>query len=448
MNKGFFKTDFRNLSKPIQTTGCASCGLANGVLHPKMEPTGEGNKDILIIAEAPGEVEDRKGVQLIGKVGQRLRRVLRELKIDLDMDCRKTNAVRCRPPENRQPTPEEISSCRKHIFEEIERFKPKVIIPLGSSALQSLLGGGLWKLDSDLSISRWRGLTIPDHQVKSWICPTFHPSYVERTEHKTPAVNVIWKRDLERAVNQTSKPLPDKLEPEIETIKNQEIEKYLLGLWKRAQKQQHPSYVGLVPGTPEWMEFWKSNKDLQPEMIRYKAGERPKNAPQPTIIAFDYETTGLKPYHSDHRIVSCSIAENPHQAKVWRWGWMNNHTLALFRSVMENLSIKKIAANLKFEQVWTRTKLGYEVNRWYWDTVMAGRVLDNRSGNSGTKFLSYTLLGLNDYSSHVASFLKASDSNAFNQIDKIPESDLLEYNGKDSCFEFAIHLIQKEKLGL
>ena len=69
-----------------------------------MPVTGEGRLKILILAEAPGEQEDAQNTQLIGPAGQVLRKTLAGFGVDLDRDCRKTNAVRCRPPGNRRPT--------------------------------------------------------------------------------------------------------------------------------------------------------------------------------------------------------------------------------------------------------------------------------------------------------------------------------------------------------
>ena len=90
-----------------------------------MPPTGKGTKKILFIAEVPGKKEDERSIQLIGKTGQKLRRILKSLKpsIDLDTHCRKINAVNCRTIEkdgnNRTPTDDEINYCRPNVIKEI-----------------------------------------------------------------------------------------------------------------------------------------------------------------------------------------------------------------------------------------------------------------------------------------------------------------------------------------
>lgn len=439
---GFFKTITKELSAPIKTTGCASCGLSRGPLHPKMEPSGDGKKGILIIAEGPGKDEDERNTQLIGKVGQRLRKVLRSMGIDLDRDCRKTNAVRCRPPNNRTPEVNEIAACKQHIFDEIKNFKPKVIIPLGWAAMKPFLMNR-WVHDSDHSITRWRGLRIPDQELGCWICPTFHPSYVERTEYDIPATTVLWERDLKLAIEMANVEFPVTPYPKITILKGKEIGDYLLELWKSSKRSDRKPYQGLTAGTEEWMSCWRENKHLQKEMLRYQKGEFVGLRNDPINIAFDYETTGLKPYAKGHRIVCCSIAESPEVAYAWMWD--NSHN-AIFREVMEEGSrIKKIGANNKFEENWTRAILGHRIHGWLWDTVVSAHVLDNRPGSGSVAFQSYTRLGITDFKKETNNLLWAPDCNSINRIDEIPEEDLLLRNALDSAYEYGIYLVQKRE---
>lgn len=450
MNNGFFKNSHDPaLYSRIKLTGCSSCGLSLGCLHPKMEPTGQGQKKILFLAEGPGEDEDRLGVQLIGRVGQRLRRTIQEMGFDLDKDCRKTNAVRCRPPENRTPTGLEISQCRNHIFEEIEKSKPQVIIPLGGSAVLSLLGDR-WKRNSDFTISRWRGLTIPDHELGAWVCPTFHPSYVERSDNYAPAVDVIWKRDLKRALDLCGTPLPKKPDPDIRMLKGKQIEEYLLGLWRRGKstdmvKTKFP-FAGLTPGTEEWMIYWKNNRKQQRNMLMYQRNPVLLISPSPLTIAFDYETTGLKPYREGHKILCCSIAESPDLVNVWMW---SKGSIPMFNEVMKLGTILKIAGNIKFEHIWTRQMCRSEIQGWWWDTVVAGKTLDHRPGNSNVKFQAYSRLGIIDYDSRIQPFISSTDgtSNGFNRLHEVPSKELMEYCAMDSALEYGIALDQRKEMG-
>lgn len=449
MAKGFFtKAELKQIV-PARTTGCASCGLASGCLHPKMEPTGEGRKKILVIAEAPGEDEDKIGTQLIGKVGQMVRKAFKDFGFDLDSDCRKTNSVRCRPPDNRTPEKEEVTACRHHLFQETKDHKPHVIILFGGSAVFSLLGNR-WKHDSDFSINRWRGLRIPDQDLNAWVCPTFHPSYVARMEHVNPAVEVLWKKDIKAALNLWKVPLPRKLEPDIRMIQGKQVSGLLQDLWKNSKQQQPKPYYGLKSGTPEWKECWKKHPGLQLEMLKYKDGQISGLMNEGLILAFDYETTGLKPYGDWMRIVSCSVAESPNEAYAWMW---EDEHIPLFRELMTTWTIRKIAAQLKFEHNWTRAKLGFEVVNWWWDVMLGAKTLDNRPGNGNLAFQAYSRLGIMGFKDETDDLLRSikngeqSYSNSPNQIDKIPKEKLLFRNGMDSALEYAIALHQREEMG-
>lgn len=451
MAKGFFKT-IKPAVAQVLTTGCSTCGLASaGCLTPKMEPTGQGRKRIYVLAEAPGETEDHKGVQLIGKVGQRVRQVFREHGIDLDRDCRKTNSVRCRPTGNRTPTKEEVAHCRKHVFDDITKVKPRVILLFGGAAVQSLLGNR-WNHDSDFTISRWRGLAIPDQELNAWVCPTFHPSYIERSE-RDPAVGVLWLKDIARAFSLVDVPLPKAPEPDINILKEDQVEDYLLTLWRRGKARdmvlESCPFAGLVPGTPKWKEYWQQHPRQQAKMLQHRDNYLPpeKMVSSPATIALDYETTGLKPYGREHRVVSCSVAESPELVSCWMWPQERSGIETYWRELMQSESVRKIGANMKFEQVWTRAKFGHEILGWDWDVILAGKVLDNRPGNSNVAFQTYTRLGILGFKDNTQQHLRAADSNALNQISKIPTKDLLLRNALDSAYEYGVALKQREEMG-
>ena len=154
MNQGFFtKEEIKpNSYQPRQHASCFTCGLYKTCQSPKMKTTGEGKRGILVWAEAPGEKEDRRGEQLVGKAGTLARRALSKLSVDLDEDCWKLNSVNCRPVDskgnNRPPTNDEIDACRPMVWKEVMRLKPKAILLMGGIAVESFLG------------HRWPGPTI------------------------------------------------------------------------------------------------------------------------------------------------------------------------------------------------------------------------------------------------------------------------------------------------
>ena len=186
--KGFF--DKEQLKSPAYKSekgilSCASCGLYKWAMTPKMKPNGKFEKKIMVIGEAPEEDEDLKGKPWQGKMGRVLQRKYKQLGIDLERDCISLNSVNCRPVDengnNRAPTDYEISCCRQKVLAAIKKYQPKVIILHGNAAVASLLTGYRWK-GNPTGISSWRGWTIPDREFGAWVCPTFHPSFIERQE--------------------------------------------------------------------------------------------------------------------------------------------------------------------------------------------------------------------------------------------------------------------------
>lgn len=408
--KGFFtKEQTRSKSRPDgKTYSCASCNLYQYVLTPRMTSFGNFKKGILNIGEAPGQVEDEKGRQWQGKVGRNLQRAYKKLGIDLFEDCLNINAVNCRPPKNREPSDYEIACCRSRVLKLIEQYQPRVIVLFGNAAIKSVIGHR-WKKDLG-GIMKWRGWTIPDRGFNAWICPVFHPSYVDRNEG-FPEVSTIWKQDLEQALSMADKPLPSFQDD------NQNI------------------------------EFVETQEDLQHILQKISIGQEGE------LAFFDYETTGLKPHAKGHRIVCCAIATDPHHAYAFMMPTKKRQRTYLARFLASN-EVGKGAANMKFEHAWSQVRLGCTVRPWVWDTMQAAHILDNRPGITSLKFQAYVHLGIIDYDSHIEPYLRARDvksgnsmNKIFDFIDKFGEKELLTYCGLDALYEYQIGMMQMEKLG-
>ena len=389
------------ISKEPQRIGlpkCGECGLSTECYSPRMEPSGDGTKNILFVTEAPGENEDRQGIQLIGDAGQFLRECLDDIGEDLD-DATKTNCVICRPPGNKI-TDTHVDCCRPNLLKTIEKLKPNVIILLGGKAVESLLPTE-WKKDKKFSITRWRGWTIPSALHKAWICPTYHPSYILRMK-KDPVLVSWFKRDLKAAY-----------ELEKETVLYTELEKL-------------KSSIELIRKPREVRLFLR-------DLSKRKG-----------ILAFDYETTGLKPEREKQKIVSCSFCLDEEETQAMM---IDDSTHKSLSKVLLNPKLKKVASNLKFEDRWSRVKLGHPVAGWFWDTMMAAHILDNRRGITSVKFQSYIYFGVGDYDSHIHPYLEAKFANGLNHIHEIDEEELLIYNGLDSLLEFMVMDHQKVLMG-
>ena len=175
--KGFFfdENDTQKINKKNTKKikdFCEKCGLYKNCINPKMKYTGKGKKRILVIAEAPGKEEDRKGIQLIGQSGQLLRNFLKKLDINLDRDCWKTKAVICRSANNKTPTHAQVNYCRHNLLKTVNDLKPEKIITLGKIALQGLISDKI----SVNKMEKWVGSSIPDQDFKCFNFPTYHLS--------------------------------------------------------------------------------------------------------------------------------------------------------------------------------------------------------------------------------------------------------------------------------
>ncbi len=151
---------------------CRDCGLGSTRLNPVFG-TGDKAARWMIIGEAPGAEEDRRGEPFVGRAGQLLDEMLRALELDR-ASVFIANILKCRPPANRDPAVEEIKACSSHLQRQIALVNPELILAVGRIAAQSLLA-------SDAPLGRLRGTV---HQVESLPAPlvvTYHPAYLLRS---------------------------------------------------------------------------------------------------------------------------------------------------------------------------------------------------------------------------------------------------------------------------
>ena len=148
---------------------CDKCRLAK-TRTQVVYGVGSPNADLMFIGEAPGRDEDIQGKPFVGRAGQLLTDIVKAMKLTRD-DVYIANVIKCRPPENRNPEPDELEACRPWIRRQIGIIQPKVIVTLGRFALQSLTEKGY-------AISSVRGQWLDYNGIK--VMPTYHPAYLLR----------------------------------------------------------------------------------------------------------------------------------------------------------------------------------------------------------------------------------------------------------------------------
>ena len=150
---------------------CTACGL-HATRNQTVFGVGDENADWMLIGEAPGAEEDRLGEPFVGQAGKLLDNMLAAIGLSRRANVYIANVLKCRPPGNRNPTPEEVAQCSPHLLQQIELIKPKLIVAMGRFAAQTLLETGA-------SISSLRGRVHRYAGVP--LIVTYHPAYLLRT---------------------------------------------------------------------------------------------------------------------------------------------------------------------------------------------------------------------------------------------------------------------------
>ncbi len=150
---------------------CTRCKLHRLGRRQIVFGVGNPSADLMFVGEAPGADEDVQGIPFVGRAGQLLTKIIEAIGLRRD-DVYIANVIKCRPPENRNPEPDEVETCEPFLFQQIDRIKPKVIVALGTFAAKALL-------KTQDPISRLRGRAF-DYRGATLI-PTFHPAFLLRS---------------------------------------------------------------------------------------------------------------------------------------------------------------------------------------------------------------------------------------------------------------------------
>ncbi|MEZ4375665.1 MAG: uracil-DNA glycosylase family protein [Polyangiaceae bacterium] len=177
--------DFASRQSALQAlaqriTPCQQCRLCEQRTQTVFA-RGNGQSGVCFVGEGPGFDEDQQGQPFVGKAGQLLDKMIGAMGIERD-DVYVCNIVKCRPPNNRKPAPDEMQACRDYLTEQLELVSPRVIVALGATAVEGLLGstGGITRIRG-----RWRL-----YKGRIPVMPTFHPAYLLRNPR---AKREVWE---------------------------------------------------------------------------------------------------------------------------------------------------------------------------------------------------------------------------------------------------------------
>ena len=173
---------------------CTRCGLCKQ-RKQAVFARGSGSSRLCFVGEGPGADEDAQGVPFVGKAGMLLDRMIEAMGFGRD-EVYVCNVVKCRPPDNRKPEPEEMAACMPFLDEQLDLIAPRVIVALGATAVQGLLG-------TTEGITRLRG-NWKSYRGQIDVMPTFHPAYLLRNP---AAKREVWE-DLQEVLRRIGRSVP------------------------------------------------------------------------------------------------------------------------------------------------------------------------------------------------------------------------------------------------
>ena len=153
-----------------RVAGCTDCRLRAGCTQTVFG-VGDEKADWLLVGEAPGAEEDRQGEPFVGQAGKLLDNMLAAVALKRGENVFIANVLKCRPPGNRNPEPDEVAKCSPHLLRQIELIRPKLIVAMGRFAAQTLLGTGATIASLRGRVHRYAGVPL---------VVTYHPAYLLR----------------------------------------------------------------------------------------------------------------------------------------------------------------------------------------------------------------------------------------------------------------------------
>lgn len=413
---------------------------------------GKGKRGIMVVLSHPTKGDIDMGSYSVSQAFVHTQKHLAKFGIDIHEDCWVTSAVRCNAG-GQIPANKTFEACRPKLRDTVVAKKPFVVFLVGRNAMYGWKGHQFstpprapdysdWK--HDIGYTKWVGQQIPDAEyafdyngesMRPVVIPLFNPHDVAQAENNNMKRNNI------------SSVIPSRHSRIIDN-----------GIQLAARIQANiPKHIQNQKKLYAKHSKYRKVTDVK-ECVTILNGlnSRP-------IIAFDYETTGLKPFNHGHAITMVGIADGE-TSYAMPFFDRSPEFLEAYKRLMTNPKVRKVAHNFKFEYVWTRTLLGYEVEPVYWDTMIAAHILDMRDGIIGLKMQGYLRYGDAGYEKVTKKLLGAKvktarrNSNALNWLSELDPyaldentvvwDKLLEYVAQDASLTLAIYYDQRKEFAM
>ena len=416
---GFWSTKRRPLA-----TNCSKCGMSElltscGITDFKQEEClGEGAKKVAFVA--PPRLLDELA---LGKkyensyVGRQFADIARPY-IDLHRDAIIIPATQCPIVIKKRAGADagklvdvdkfmRVGCCRDHLARTIIKNNIRLVICMGSLALQTLYADrGL----ENLSAYHMAGYCFPDPQLGAWVTVIPNLDEILATTKNQESQLLDFSRQLRTAIGYLYVGDPPNVDYNTKV-------KVLTEYYDVMQ-----ALTSVLDNRPEWFDF-------------------------------DYESNSLKPQFPKSQLYSVSWSVDDDVAyshPFGGWGHFSEKQLSdmygVFKAIMADERIKKSAHNIHMENSWTEFKLGQPVAGWGWDSMVAAHMLNTTTGTKGLKFQVFANFGFGPYNTHIKPYLEAVGDTPYNTIDKCDKMQLLHYGGLDSVFGRALRQLQMKKM--
>lgn len=290
--------------------------------------------------------------------------------------------------------------------EKIAELLPNHILLFGEKALKIFYSDRL----VGLGIATYHGEIIPDRKHRTHVCPLFDPIEVDCSNNQN--LSSVANRDLQKVINHLN------------------------------------TFIPSIPDPAEFIEIILDFNEVKAKLIHVLSTDK--------LIAYDYETTGLNPYISGHKIVSIGVATSrthafsfPFQHKYW-----NKKQIHELEDLWKKVLLKqlKVAHNINFENLWENVLLKISPNNVVWDTMVTAHILDTRSGNSASPFVglkhqAFIRYGVEDYNKEAKKYIEADES-GFNRMEEMPLDENCLYVGTDALVTYWLYRDQRREVAL
>src|SRR3989338_4519796 len=180
---------YAHFKEELIKSNCSKCELSKSRTHIVVD-RGNPNAKVVIIGEGPGENEDKQAKAFVGRAGQLLDKLMKEVGFDANEESLIINVVKCRPPENRQPSQKEADTCLPYLKKQLEIVKPEIIILLGATALKHIIHDKKYFAMGSEAGKFFRHADYPGVEFMV----LYHPAYILRDPRKTPLMQEHLKR--------------------------------------------------------------------------------------------------------------------------------------------------------------------------------------------------------------------------------------------------------------